>query len=115
MVRCVIAASLGLALLNVGSDRPARGDDAVRLAKADPALVVNLRVSKDEEFAKVHDILEKLKKRGATSLRLRVSKAGEGASAEVVAQPKTPSKRVAAVVGELLDCGIKKISVEVKK
>lgn len=115
MVRGVIAASLGLALFVVGVGHPASGDDSIRIAPADRALVVNLRVPKDEEFAKILDILDKVKKRGATHWIVRASKDGEGASAEVVAQPKSPSKRVAAVVEELLDCGIKKISVEVKK
>ena len=117
MVRHVMAASLGLALLAVGVGYPVGADDAVRVApeKADVALVVKLRVPRDEEYAKVFDILQKVKARGAKHVSLRVSKASEGASAEVVAQSKTPSKRVAAVVAELLDCGIKKISVEVKK
>jgi len=117
MIRRVLVASLGLALVTAGAAYPAGGDDSVRLApgKADLALVVNLRVPKDEQIAKVMDIVEKVKERGATHWTLRASKDGDGASAEVVAQPQTPSKRVAAVVKELLDGGITKISVEVKK
>jgi hypothetical protein len=117
MIRRVLVASLWLALLTAGARYPAGGDDSVRLApeKADLALVVNLRVPKDEKFAKVQHILDKVKEQGATHWILRASKDGEGASAEVVAQPQTPSKRVAAVVRELLDGGITRLSVEVKK
>ena len=95
----------------------AGADDSVRIApeKADLALVVNLHAPKDENFAKIQNILDKLKQRGATHRTLRASKDGEGASAEVLAQPQTPSSRIADVVKELLDDGIVKISVEVKK
>lgn len=117
MFRRMMAAWLVLALFSIGVSRSINGDDSVRLVpeKADRALVVKVRVPSDEEYGKVADILDKVKARGATSLKLQVSKAGETASAEVAAFPKTPSKRVAAVVEALLDCGIKKIAVEVTK
>ena len=73
MVRRVTTVSLGLALFVVGVGYHASGDDSVRLApeKADCALVVNVRVPKDEEYAKVFDILSKVKARGATHVTLR--------------------------------------------
>ncbi len=117
MVRRVIASLLGLFLLTAGIGHPAGGEPPVRIApdKTVLALVVKLRVPRDEPYDKVKDILDRIKTKGATHMTLRVSEASEGLSAEVVAQPKTPSKRVAAVVEELLEGGIKKISVEVKK
>jgi hypothetical protein len=116
MIRCVLTGSLGLALLAAGVGHSADDIDPVLAPeKADLALVVNLRVPNEEKFAKVHEILDKVKAQGATHLTLRALRDGAGASAEVVAQSKTPSKRVAAVVGELLDGGIKKIFVEVKE
>jgi hypothetical protein len=102
-------------LLSAGAGRSALGDDAGRTAPPDQSLVVSLRIPGDEEFAKVHDILDKVKKRGATRWKVRAAGADEGASAEVISKPQTPSKRIAGVVEQLLDCGIKKISVEVKE
>jgi len=117
MIGHVLATSLGLALLVASAGSHAGADDSVRIApeKANLALVVNLRVPKNEKFAKTQNILDKVKERGATHWTLRVSKDGEGASAEVLAQPQTASSRVVGVVKELLDGGITKIAVEVKK
>lgn len=97
--------------------REAQPEEPPQVPKDKPnlALVVNLRLPKDERFSKVQDLLNKVKARGATRLTLRVAKDGEGASAEVVAQPSTPSKNVAAVVAELLDGSVTKISVEIQK
>ena len=115
MVRCVSTASIWLVLVAACVAYAARGQaQPLVFAEPDLALAVNLRVPKEERLVKLSDIMNKAKARGATHLTMNVSSDGEGISAEVVAQPQTPSKRVAAVVGELLDCGIKKISVEVK-
>jgi hypothetical protein len=118
MVRLVLLGSLGLALLAAGVGRVARAGDqptADPKSEATLAMAVRLRFPGDAEFAEAQKVLQKLKALGVTKLSLRVSKVGEAASAEVVAEPQTPSKRVAAVVKELLDCGITRISVEVKK
>ena len=74
-----------------------------------------MRFPHDAEYAECHKILSKVKARGATKLSLQATKKGEGASAEIIAEPRTPTKTVAAVVKELLDCGMTKLSVEVKK
>jgi hypothetical protein len=109
-------AALGLALLVAGIGSFARAVGPVIVpGKPDRALVVNLYFPPDEEFKKVHALLEKVKARGATFRSLRAAKNGEGASAEVVAEPQTPAPRIAAVVQELLEGGVKEISVEVKK
>jgi hypothetical protein len=83
--------------------------------KPDLALAVTFVVPKEEKLARVKELFDKVKAQGATHLKMRVPPDAEALSAEIVAQPQTPSKRVAAVVRELLDCGIKKISVEVTK
>jgi hypothetical protein len=115
MVRGVLTASLGLTLLAAGAGHSSGSDPVLAPEKADLALAVKLRIPGDETYEKVKDLLDKVKARGATRLSLRASKKGEGPSAEVVSHPRTPSKSVAAVVQELLDRGIRKISVEVKK
>ncbi|HEV3203321.1 MAG TPA: hypothetical protein VGY77_03010 [Gemmataceae bacterium] len=105
------------ALLLVAVGRPAGHDVELKIVKekVNLALVVTLRFPRDMEYAKIHKILEKVKDRGATKVSVTASKGDEIASGEVVAQPQTPSKRVAAVVEELLGCGITKIFIEVKK
>src|SRR5438874_9501135 len=100
MTRCVLAASFGLALLTAGAGFPAGGDDSIRIdpEKSDLTLVLNLRVPGSEKYAKVMGLLSKAEERGVTHWTLGGSKEGEGASADLVAQPKAPSKHVAAVV-----------------
>jgi hypothetical protein len=116
MVRRVLVASMWLLLVATWAINSAGGGDPVVLPeKADLALVVNLRVPTDLKWTKVVNILDKVKEQGASHVSVQASKEGEGVWAEVVVQPQTPPKRVAAVVGELLEGGIKKISIEVKK
>jgi hypothetical protein len=117
MVRLVLPVSLGLALLSAAVGHLAGAEDKVEpaLGKPDLALVVNLHVNREERYAKTWETVTKVKDAGATHVTIRVCKVGEEPSAEVVAQPHMPSKRIAAVVAKLLDSGVAKISVHVKK
>jgi hypothetical protein len=118
MVRLVLSASLGIVLLASGVSYSARGDDqsnAGPKSEALRAVVVRLRFPSEAKYEEVRRTLEKMNTRRASKLFLHVSKAGEGASAEVMAEPRTPSTRIVDVVKELLDCKITKISIEVKK
>ena len=118
MIQLILSASLGLALLSAGAHSPAFAADepkAEAKTATDSTLLVKLRVPRDMEFAKVQRIIRKVQALGDTKFTVRVSKEGEGISAEVEAEPRIPSKRIAAVVEVLLDGGITKISVERKK
>lgn len=113
-----LSASFGLALLAFGVCPTGVADDRPKAdpkEETNPALVVNLRISGEAKYADIRKLLEALKAQGATKLSLRTSDAKEGSSAELRAEALTPSKRVAAVVKELLDGGITKVSIEVKK
>jgi hypothetical protein len=81
-------------------------------SKNNPVVVIKLRIPAEAKYADVEKLLDKVKAQEGTKLYLGVSKAGESFSAEVVAESLTPSKRVAAVVKELLDGGITKVSVQ---
>jgi hypothetical protein len=109
-VTCYGAYVLGAGELQVVAEK-GTGTGAAP-ARADFALVVNLRLSRDEKVARAVDILDKVKARGATHTTLRTAEEGEEASAEVVAQPDTRYDRVVAVVDALRSCGIKMISIK---
>jgi len=69
----------------------------------------------DREDGTVRKAVEGLKQIKANNPMLADPEKGQGVSAHVMAEPGTPSKRVAAVVATLLDAGISKITVEARK
>jgi hypothetical protein len=118
MSRIILSATLGLALLIAGADWLAVADDQ---PKADPksgvssSCEVRLRFPKDAPFAEVKKVLESIKVREVIKeVFVEAGEDAERASAAVVAGSTTPSKSVAAVVESLLDCGVRKVSVEVR-
>ncbi len=115
MAPYILTAVFWFALLVGGAVPSAGDDDTIRLGKPDLALVVKLHIPGNEKYAAVWQTLEKLRAQGMTHWTLQAAKEGKAASAEVVAQPKTASSHVTAVVGVLLERGISRITVEVKK
>jgi hypothetical protein len=92
-------------------------DDDIKLGESPgaKALVVHIRAPRDAKYTALAEMWNKAIDRGATGWTVRAAKDGEPISAEVVAQPTTHSNRIAAVVQSLLESGITKISVEVRK
>ena len=78
-------------------------------------LTIALQFPRETPLAEVTKIIEALKKLKGTGIVLRDPEVAKGSSAEVTFRPGVPSKDVAAAVRVLLDSGIRKISVEVKK
>jgi hypothetical protein len=118
MLRLFLSASLGLALLISGvcSSGAAKDQPGVDpKSKTNPVVVIKLRIPTEAKYVDVEKLLDKAQAQEGTKLYLEVPKDGESFSAEVVAESLTPSKRVGAVVKELLDRGITKVSIEVKK
>jgi len=117
MVRLFLSVSLGMFWFFAGVGYPAGEEVQVKIApeKTDRSLVVNLRVSRDEGFAKTMETVKQIEDAGATHWSMRVVKAQEDVLAEVLAQPQVPAKRVAAVVEKLLGSGFTRITVDVKK
>ena len=119
MTQIIASAALTLGLFVSGTGPLACADraqpDTLPKAKTEPSLVVTLQAPGDTKYAEVAKILDKLKALKVTQTYLRKPEAGKGLSAEVVADPATPAKAVSAVVEGLLELGVKKIAVEVKK
>jgi biopolymer transport protein ExbD len=109
----------GLLMFLSATSCQVRADDRPKIANPKsnptPTIAVDLHLSRDTKYGDAFKIIDKIRKQGATRWSLRAANAGEAPSAEVVADPGTPSDRIAAVVKELLDSGVSKISVEVKK
>src|SRR5262249_29911001 len=116
MMRILLTALLGVMLLPGGIGRSAyMGDQPEPKPESGPSLAVGLRLSAETPYAEVKKILDSVKERGVAKVSLRLVEFGEESSATVTADAKIKPKSVAGVVEALLERGISKVAVEVKK
>jgi hypothetical protein len=116
MVRILLPALLGVALLPGGIGRSAyAGDQTDPKPEAGPSLTIELRLPADTPYVEVKKILDSAKERGVTRMSVGVAKLEKEITATVVADAKIKPRTVAGVVEALLERGIGKIAVEVKK
>lgn len=116
MPKCVFVVMLVLAVASLSGLNLLAGEQADGATQeVAPVLNVKLCVPRDMKFVEVRKILQKLETHEANKWSLLIAKENEPLSAEIVADPKVASKRVAAVVEELLNCAIRKISIEPAK
>ena len=107
---------LAMQLLLAGlhaSEAPGSGAPPKTKAKLD--VTIRLQFSRETPYTEVKKVLDGLQPLNVKQILLRVPAEGKDPSAEVIADPAVPSTEVGTVVGRLLELGIRKVSIEVKK
>ena len=118
MTRLLVTAAWALALQMLVAISAVRGGeppDPTKPPKAKLDVTITLHFPAETPWAAAKKTLEGLEALKVKQTLVRAPKTGKGPYAEVVAAPRVRSQDVAVVVRTLLDLGMTKIAIEVKK